>query len=51
MADVPQLPSAQNESNDDDQIVGTGFYQILALFIAFAILIAIIVVNSQGGAG
>lgn len=52
MADVPQLPSTQGETNgDDEQIVGTGFYQILALFIVFAVLIAIIVVSSQGGAG
>lgn len=50
MADVPQLPPVQSETSDD-QIGGTGFYQILALFIVFAILVAVIVVSSQGGAG
>lgn len=50
MADVPQLPSSQYEESDDAPVEGTGFYQILVLFIVFAILMALIVVGSNGGA-
>lgn len=53
MADIPQLPSGagqgpQQEPDDlpirDDD---TGFYQILVLFLVFAVLVVVIVVGAN----
>ncbi|MDZ4770907.1 MAG: hypothetical protein SGJ24_17415 [Chloroflexota bacterium] len=53
MADMRQLPSPQNTEPDDDLArIGaddSGFYQILVLFVVFAILIGVIVVGANGG--
>ncbi len=51
MADIPQLPAPNtDDSPDDGDFSGTGFYQVLVLFVIFAVLMGLIVVGSQAGA-
>lgn len=50
MAETPQLPAPEGDSGDEREMDGTGFYQLLVLFVIFAVLIAIVVIGSQGGA-